>query len=685
MACAAGLHMATKKPTKTETSVKIDRTAKPTKTALAAALELFKPDYDDVLDTIERKFKLGQGTMSREARASSQISTGLLGTDILFGGGILPGAWYTMFGGEGSAKCLDPSSLVPTSKGLLTLEELYAQSSKTTTSGFSKTAPFSVDSHTGNARKVTHVAVAHGETRCIETCMGDQITGLNEHRLWVFSEDGFVFKRLDELGRLDWIPKRLPRMTWPTTAPAVSFTPTVARMNACLVGTNTEETCGFPTAVTKDLAFITGLLLSDGSKDQRFSNSDPELVSKIAFRSKKVFANSGVCTDLGWTPHPLVRDFFDEFIGLSSSQEKHVPTAIRMSTKVVQAEFLRAIFEGASTAAACKNIEFASHSKTLAYQIRSMLECFGVLCSFHESGSWALYGSSKLCRPLYRVVVHPEFLKTYATTIGFVSRHKKEALKQCVARHAKTDARQSNCVTQVLPGKAELLRATSGMRNTLARKLNDLRTSKVTNLTRTLYSDIREEMIDNRLDSLVERLDLCVDYYWTTIQYNARASKKSCLVMDLNVEQDHSYYVNGLISHNSTHLAHIKIAAADSGVPIMCDYDYEGCVTTDTMIQVAGLDIPFAELIADTPTPDVEGPIEKFVTIDTVGGETVLARLYYGGCKPITCIETSTGTELRGHNHPVLIKTDRGPVWRKIEDLKIGDVVYQRRHTQVSA
>ncbi len=82
-------------------------TAKSTKSSgkkVAKATDFFKPDYDDMLDQVERKFKLGQGSMNKEARATSQISTGLLGTDLLLGGGILPGAWYTVFGGEGSAK-----------------------------------------------------------------------------------------------------------------------------------------------------------------------------------------------------------------------------------------------------------------------------------------------------------------------------------------------------------------------------------------------------------------------------------------------------------------------------------------------------------------------------------------------------------------------------------------------------
>lgn len=75
--------------------------AAPAKRAASAA---FRPDYGDLLDTVERKFKLGQGAMSMEARLTSQVSTGLLGSDLMLGGGVVSGRWYTFFGGEGSAK-----------------------------------------------------------------------------------------------------------------------------------------------------------------------------------------------------------------------------------------------------------------------------------------------------------------------------------------------------------------------------------------------------------------------------------------------------------------------------------------------------------------------------------------------------------------------------------------------------
>jgi RecA/RadA recombinase len=77
---------------------------KTTDTAIQTPQERFQPDYFDLMDGIERKFKLATTVTSLEARKSSYLSTGLLGTDLMLGGGILPGAWYTFFGGEASAK-----------------------------------------------------------------------------------------------------------------------------------------------------------------------------------------------------------------------------------------------------------------------------------------------------------------------------------------------------------------------------------------------------------------------------------------------------------------------------------------------------------------------------------------------------------------------------------------------------
>lgn len=64
----------------------------------------FKHDIGGLLDITEKKFRLTSLTTDTEARRTSAVSTGILSLDLMMGGGILPGLWITVYGGEGSAK-----------------------------------------------------------------------------------------------------------------------------------------------------------------------------------------------------------------------------------------------------------------------------------------------------------------------------------------------------------------------------------------------------------------------------------------------------------------------------------------------------------------------------------------------------------------------------------------------------
>lgn len=131
-------------------------------------------------------------------------------------------------------------------------------------------------------------------------------------------------------------------------------------------------------------------------------------------------------------------------------------------------------------------------------------------------------------------------------------------------------------------------------------------------------------------------------------------------------------------SAKSTGLAHMKLSAADSGVPIIWDVDYEGCVTSDTLLQVNGTDTPLNELIETVP--NTIGLTGKALLVDSVNKKNANAELYYGGEQQVTEIRTSDGSVLKGFKHPVLVKTNAGTAeWKFIEDLKIGDVVYKRK------
>lgn len=63
-----------------------------------------KHDLTELLDEAEAKYRLSHVSSDPQARSTACAPTGLLGVDLMLGGGIFPGLWYTIYGGEGSAK-----------------------------------------------------------------------------------------------------------------------------------------------------------------------------------------------------------------------------------------------------------------------------------------------------------------------------------------------------------------------------------------------------------------------------------------------------------------------------------------------------------------------------------------------------------------------------------------------------
>lgn len=66
----------------------------------------------DTMEHVQKKFKLAGATIDPEVRRSTCVSTGLLMEDLLLGGGVFPGGWYTIFGAEQSAKSTNMMSLM---------------------------------------------------------------------------------------------------------------------------------------------------------------------------------------------------------------------------------------------------------------------------------------------------------------------------------------------------------------------------------------------------------------------------------------------------------------------------------------------------------------------------------------------------------------------------------------------
>lgn len=62
----------------------------------------FQPNYTDIIDEVEKTFKLNASSLSKGGVV--RVSTGLLMSDLVMGGGIPPGIWMTLYGMEQTAK-----------------------------------------------------------------------------------------------------------------------------------------------------------------------------------------------------------------------------------------------------------------------------------------------------------------------------------------------------------------------------------------------------------------------------------------------------------------------------------------------------------------------------------------------------------------------------------------------------
>lgn len=80
-----------------------EKPAKETKKKKSASSEFFDPssELDATLNSTEKAFGMQSSSLARD---DERMSTGLIALDMVIGGGIVGGGWYTVSGGEQSCK-----------------------------------------------------------------------------------------------------------------------------------------------------------------------------------------------------------------------------------------------------------------------------------------------------------------------------------------------------------------------------------------------------------------------------------------------------------------------------------------------------------------------------------------------------------------------------------------------------
>ena len=511
---------------------------------------------------------------------------------------------------SGGGKCLHPDSIVPTSKGLLTVKQLFDRNCGSVTSGWVTPREEILVATRAGLKSIDGVFKRSGQNLLtVTTALGDEVTGLSDHKLLAYDArvGDVMFKRLDQLTARDYIVKSTGEQLFSETQRIDYVQPKYT------AAVTPNDVISFPRELSVNLATVFGLFIAESDAQLRFHNHDQSLHKFIAsvfkdefgYDTRHVFTGrSSTYTDVRVT----LFDFLTQFLPPVKSAEKRVPQIIMQASAEHQRAFLRGYFEGDGTVykkvegrgSKFKNrwqVECTTISKGLAYQIKAMLENMGILCHVKRRPTWATNGSVKqVSKTSYTLSILRPSVLAFAERIGFLGGSKQRELQSYVEHLSKSYANanpnyMSRGVENQLPfsdlARRYILRASTIASKTVYTSTNKfvgtrtLGTWAVFNkgasasnfknflnnskpfISRLLYGQLvtrhKQDNVplevqqnietDSELLSLRERMATLAQYTWVAVKSVEVAPDSD--VYDLSVPGPHEYSVNGVMSHNS--------------------------------------------------------------------------------------------------------------------------------------
>jgi intein/homing endonuclease len=272
------------------------------------------------------------------------------------------------------------------------------------------------------------------------------------------------FKTLGAIAQGEVVPVHVNQQCWGTDIPTIEQLKLASEVmfNAKCASTPATnraqvQNCLFGKArqVEPDLYKVLGFWVAEG-RGGFISNMDPAVnefvystltryMSKRYVRKYKTGvevcgfrAKAWLAAALGTTVDDLT----------SGSAGKRVPDVVLRSPKEYVCSFLQGLFEGdgscsTGTKRSTGSVSYASISKTLAYDVYTILVNLGIMPSIRERMSWATNGSEKQeSKPYWSVSFKSEQCVTrFYEQVGFFSNRKNTKLEKCLDRKRNTQAK----------------------------------------------------------------------------------------------------------------------------------------------------------------------------------------------------------------------------------------------------
>jgi len=469
------------------------------------------------------------------------------------------------FGEIAQGGCLLPDTLVFTSKGLLHLDEMVDIAQP----GWQ---PHTLEVATDEGWRASPRAYNNGVAPIlrVHTRQGLSLAGTPEHRVKIMTDEGPQWRTLQDLRPGDWILARLGQHRGHLQA---------LRQPRPEHGNQVWPT--LPPVLDEELAFFLGYLIGDGfvaaqPDDHRIGVSVTHtsyLMTEMPSLIERLF---GVAIHQQQKPHDrsvtfvidnrAIKEFLQlNGLGKSSSRTAQAPRLIRQSPPEVAGAFLRGLFE-ADGSLSHGYPSLTTTSQRLAEEVSSLL--IGLGCPvriWSTSPGVSQYGQATV----YHVRIESTVgLQAWRDKIGCDPRSRFAA---CLAWES--DLRRES--TYILPcarywlqpvleaitleqidargrGLGRKFRSNNPrLRRALLRYLRDER-----NLTRSAYDQLCQTFPEFAEHATSP------DELWFAQVLGVKSEDKA-LTLDLEVDGNHTYLANGMVTHNTRRGANMAVLRVD--------------------------------------------------------------------------------------------------------------------------
>ncbi len=526
------------------------------------------------------------------------------------------------FGEIAQGGCLTPDTLVFTANGLLRLDEIVHHAEK----GW---LPHELRVSTDDGPRMSYQGYNNGvaPTLRIKTEEGLSLTGTYNHKLKVMTTDGPAWKRFDEIQPGDAILVKLGQHQGQIQS---LLHPTRSHGNQLMPQ--------FPTILDEELAFFLGYLVGDGfvaagEQDHRMGvtvahtnylmTEMPDLMHRLFGDNIHVHtqqkANDASVTFV--IDNPAIKDFMlMNGFNKARSADVSVPRLIRQSPPEIVGAFLRGLFE-ANGAISHGYPYLLSTSEKLIQEVSTLLIGLGCPVRTRQMPmSESHYGTN----PVLSMRIHSFIgLQNWQAMIG-CDEHSRFAV--CYDFEPDPSREVSYVLPQANYWVEPVLEAThkpqiDGRGRDMGRNFRATSPGLGKQLLRYTRGDRQLTLsgyarLSEMYTEFSENARPINDLWFVTVSEIENAGET--LTLDIEVEENHIYLANGLISHNSrrgANMAVLKVNHPDIRDFITCK-SKEGNVANFNIS--VGITDEFMSAVESGSTFDLVNPIDGKVweTVD---------------------------------------------------------------------